>query len=91
MPMSTRASTSVRLRPMRSPKWPNRMPPTGRAMKPKAKVEKERINPTAGVASGKNAAGKTSAAAVAYRKKSYHSMLVPARAVKATVRILDFR
>ena len=49
-------------------------------MNPKAKEPKERIRAMVGVLSGKNTAGKTSAAAAAYRKKSYHSMLVPARA-----------
>src|SRR5262245_51593805 len=38
---------------------------------------------------GKKTVGNTSAAAVPYRKKSYHSMLVPASAVSATLTI-DF-
>src|SRR5947209_5969624 len=52
-------------------------PPSGRARKPIVKVLKERIWPVNGSACGKNSAGKTSAAAVPYRKKSYHSMVVP--------------
>ena len=35
-PISTRLSISRRLRPMRSPKWPNTSPPIGRATKPSA-------------------------------------------------------
>ena len=35
-PIITRLSISSRLRPMRSPKWPNTMPPTGRATNPSA-------------------------------------------------------
>ena len=76
---------------MRSPKCPNRIPPTGRAINPNANVPNERISPIVGVDSGKNAAGKTKAAAVAYKKKSYHSILVPAKAVSATLRILCFK
>ena len=83
--------TKVRLRPIRSPKCPNRIPPTGRAINPNANVPNERINPIVGVDSGKNAAGKIKAAAVAYKKKSYHSILVPANAVSATLRILCFK
>jgi hypothetical protein len=40
MPMVSSAATSVALRPMRSPKWPNRAEPTGRAKKAMAKVAK---------------------------------------------------
>jgi hypothetical protein len=36
VPMISRASTSIDLRPTRSPKWPNTMPPSGRAAKPTA-------------------------------------------------------
>ena len=57
-------------------------------MKPTAKVLKEIISSTMGGKScGKNALGKITAAAVPYRKKSYHSMLVPASEVIATRRI----
>ena len=63
------------------------MPPIGRAMKPTANVLKDASNAmTGGRSAGKNAFGNISAAAVPYRKKSYHSMLVPANAVKAILR-----
>ena len=39
------------------------------------------------MSAAKNTVGNTNAAAVAYRKKSNHSMLVPANAVSATRRI----
>lgn len=37
-PMSTSEATSVDLRRTLSPKWPNRMAPTGRAMKARPKL-----------------------------------------------------
>ena len=37
-PMISSVSSSIFLRPMRSPKWPKIRPPTGRARKPTAKV-----------------------------------------------------
>ena len=39
--------------------------------------------------SPKKAVGKIRAAAAPYKKKSYHSMLVPARAVSATFLIFE--
>ena len=39
-PIITRVITRDFLRPMRSPIWPNTMPPNGRAKKPTAKVPK---------------------------------------------------
>src|SRR5579863_281806 len=48
----------------------------GRAIKPIVNVLKERIRPVNGSARGKNSVGNTSAAAVPYKKKSYHSMVV---------------
>ncbi len=64
-PIITSAATRVRLRPIRSPKCPNSMPPTGRAMKPTAKVENEASRATRGERlAAKNSLGKTSAAAV---------------------------
>jgi hypothetical protein len=67
------------------------MPPIGLAINPAEKVKNDRIRAVVGgVDSEKNTNGNTRAAAVAYRKKSYHSILVPARAVMATLRILDF-
>jgi hypothetical protein len=66
------------------------MPPTGLAINPAEKVKNDIIRAVVGEYSEKNTDGNTRAAAVAYRKKSYHSILVPARAVMATLRILDF-
>ena len=65
MPMIISDVTSIDLRPMRSPKWPKTMPPSGRAAKPTAKVPKadERADQPAR-RSGKNSSPKTSAAAV---------------------------
>ena len=36
IPISSSETTSIFLRPTRSPKWPNTMPPSGRAAKPSA-------------------------------------------------------
>ena len=65
------------------------MPPIGLAMKPAAKVKRDKIKAVEGVASPKNAVGNIKAAAAPYRKKSYHSILVPANAVKATFCMFD--
>ena len=54
-----------------------------------SKVKKERIKAVVGDASPKNSLGNTRPAAAPYKKKSYHSMLVPASDVKATFLILD--
>ena len=61
----------------------------GLAIKPAAKVSNESINAVVGGTSPKKAVGKIRAAAAPYRKKSYHSILVPARAVRATFLILE--
>src|SRR5260370_17484734 len=54
------------------------MPPTGRAAKPTQKVAKADNWAASGESFGeKNSGPKTKAAAVAYRKKSYHSIDVP--------------
>ena len=58
-------------------------------MKPAAKVIKDRINAVVGSTSPKKSFGKTSPAAAPYRKKSYHSMLVPDKEVSATFLIFD--
>jgi hypothetical protein len=42
------------------------------------------------VVSPKNTVGKINAAEAPYKKKSYHSMLVPAKEVSATFCIFDF-
>jgi hypothetical protein len=60
------------------------MPPIGRAAKPTAYVPSASSVPTSGSDSGKNNCPKTSAAAVPYRKKSYHSMVVPMKLAAAT-------
>jgi hypothetical protein len=83
-PMISRDSTSIDLRPTRSPKCPKTMPPSGRAAKPTAYVLNARRVPTSGSASGKKSLSKTSAAAVPYKKKSYHSIVVPMKLAATT-------
>src|SRR2546421_11408423 len=63
------------------------MPPIGRAAKPTAYVLNASSVPTNGSNVGKNSLLNTSAAAVLYRKKSYHSIVVPMRLASATRRI----
>jgi hypothetical protein len=63
--MVSRAATSVALRPMRSPKWPNTAEPTGRAKKAMAKVASDCSVAAAASPAGKNSLGNTSTAAVA--------------------------
>lgn len=64
MPIITNETTSVALRPIRSPKCPNTSPPTGRAMNPTAKVLKAASVPAVGLRLGKNCLLKINAAAV---------------------------
>ncbi len=56
--------TSIFLRPILSPKWPNTTPPTGRAKNPTPNVAKDSSVAIKGLCSGKNNFGNTSAAAV---------------------------
>ncbi|VBM27181.1 Uncharacterised protein [Burkholderia pseudomallei] len=56
---------SAFLRPIRSPRWPNTTPPSGRAKKPTANVPNEAIVLTNGSPDGKYNSPNTSAAAVA--------------------------
>ena len=59
MPMVSRETTSVVLRPIRSPKWPNTNEPSGRAMNAMAKVSRLASSATVGLAvSPKNTFGK---------------------------------
>src|SRR6266566_6209275 len=82
---------SIFLRPSLSPKWPKTTPPTGRAAKPTQKVAKAANWAASGESFGeKNRGPKTKAAAVPYRKKSYHSMDVPIKLAIATRAIGDF-
>ena len=87
-PMSISVVTSIDLRPILSPKWPKTMPPTGRAKKPTAYVAKAAIVPASASKFGKNSLLNTSADAVPYRKKSYHSMVVPMKLAMTTRRVL---
>ena len=64
-PMVDNARTRVRLRPMRSPKWPNSAEPMGRARNAIPKVASEARVEEAGSDAGKNRRGNTSTAAVA--------------------------
>ena len=73
-----------------SPKCPNIITPIGLAINPAANVSKDKIKAVVSLTSPKNAEGKISAAAAPYKKKSYHSILVPAREVKATFCMFDF-
>ena len=90
MPINIKAAMRVFFLPTLSPKCPKIIPPIGLAMKPAANVNKDNINAVVSGISPKKADGKIRAAAAPYRKKSYHSILVPANAVNATLRILDF-
>jgi len=63
-PMMSKVATSVRLRPIRSPKWPKMAAPTGREKKATPKVANDNSAAMTGVCSGKNTLGNTSAAAV---------------------------
>jgi hypothetical protein len=72
------------LRPTRSPKWPNTIPPIGRAANPTPNVANAASVPAAGLNVGKNCALKISAAAAPKRKKSYHSTAVPMKLANAT-------
>ena len=85
-PTSSRVAISTGFRPYLSPKYPKRIPPKGRTMKPTPKVAKERRVPTRGSNLGKNSGPNTNAAAVPYRKKSYHSSAEPMVAEKITPR-----
>src|SRR6266545_5412471 len=89
-PISTRLSTSNRLRPTRSPKCPNTRPPIGRAPKPIAYVRNASRVPVSGSAVGKKSLLNTSAAAELYRKKSYHSIVVPTRLAPTTLTSFRF-
>lgn len=64
-PISSSEATSVDLRPMRSPKWPNAIAPTGRAMKAMPKLMNANRVCASGDLAGKNSGPNTSAAAVA--------------------------
>ncbi|KAG0907105.1 hypothetical protein G6F32_017042 [Rhizopus arrhizus] len=63
-PISNRLNVNMDLRPTRSPKWPNRMPPMGRASMPLANAPKAASVPVTGSNCGKKNLLKTSAAAV---------------------------
>src|SRR3954453_2557363 len=69
--------TSTALRPIRSPKCPKMTPPSGRARYPTASVPNEAICPAAESRALKKSWLNTSAAAVPYSMKSYHSTTDP--------------
>jgi hypothetical protein len=62
-PVSSSVVTSTRLRPTRSPKWPNTIPPSGRARKPTPNVASEANVPATGDTDGKNSVPNTRLAA----------------------------
>jgi hypothetical protein len=63
-PMTSNDAISMRLRPRRSPKWPNRIAPSGRAMNPTANVARDSRTPAVAENDGKNSLPNTNAAAV---------------------------
>ena len=65
MPMVSRAPTSVALRPRRSPRWPKKIAPSGRATIAAPKTANDASSAVVGSPVGKNRCGKTSTAAVA--------------------------
>src|SRR5205085_10993837 len=77
MPISNSVAISVDLRPTRSPNHPKKAPPIGRAAKPTKLVVKAAIVPAKGLSVGKKSLAKTVAEKKPYKKKSYHSMVVP--------------
>ena len=66
MPITSRLITSVVLRPRRSPRWPKKIAPIGRATMAAPKTAKEASRAVVGLPVLKNSCGKTSTAAVAY-------------------------
>ena len=62
-PINISAITKVFFLPIRSPKCPKMIPPTGRAIKPAAKVMKDKINAVVGSTSPKKSFGNTNPAA----------------------------
>jgi hypothetical protein len=66
IPIVRRDATRVALRPNRSPKWPNTMAPSGRATIAAPNTPNEASSAVVSLPVGKNSAGKTSTAAVAY-------------------------
>ena len=66
-PISTMDSTSIPLRPTRSPKWPQTIPPRGRAMKPAARVANAARVPAVELNSGKYSCPNTAAEAMPKR------------------------
>lgn len=88
--MSSRQVTTAGLRPYLSPKCPATNPPIGRATNPAQNVLNESSVPISAEESGKNTCGKTSAAAVPYKKKSYHSMELPSSPAPRSLRCARF-
>ena len=87
-PIISSETMSSFLRPSLSPKWPKTSPPSGRETKPIQYVANDSSVACSGSeALGKNTCGKTAAAATPYRKKSYHSTVVPTR-LAATMRAM---
>ncbi len=87
-PIIDRVMTRVFFRPMRSPMWEKTMPPKGRMKKVSDSDRYDSINEMTGSSLGKNCLSKISAAAVAYRKKSNHSMALPLRLPMSTRRLV---
>src|ERR1700722_5154980 len=86
MPIINSVATSTGLRPKRSPMMPNTTPPSGRTTKPTPNVRNASSVPVNGSLFGKKRSPNTNAAAVPYRKKSYHSSAEPILAARITRR-----
>ena len=65
IPINNNEATSVDFLPIRSPKWPNRTAPNGRARKASPKLRNDNISCADGDSAGKNKGPNSSAAAVA--------------------------
>src|SRR5699024_4659682 len=89
IPVSRNVKSRSGLRPILSPKWPSRMPPSGRATKPTAKLERESSAETAVFSLGKKSSPNTRAERVPKTKKSYYSstdpMVLAATAARAVL------
>ena len=75
MPIVSSAATSVVLRPIRSPKWPNIAEPIGRATNAIANVASDASLADAGSDAGKNKLGKTTSSTFGIRRDSLHLRL----------------
>ena len=83
IPIVRRAATSVALRPIRSPRWPNSAAPIGRAINAIAKVAKDWSTAALPIPAGKTGEGKQSLRQ-SHRYKNQNSIVVPTRLANKT-------